>query len=60
MVEIEQGVHIYEVDTFLGCAGVSQAGEKGCLEGPAELGSRDCPLAQTREEGMKEKSHPCF
>lgn len=63
MGKIEQGFHVYEVGTFPGCAGVSQAGEKGASEGPAEVGSGDHPLAQAGEEdrgeeGLKGKSHP--
>lgn len=50
---------------FLGCAGVSHAGEKGPSEHPAEGGSGDYPLAQTGEkgkgeEGIKENSNPCL
>lgn len=63
--KIEQGFHIYETGTFLGCAGVSHAGEKGPSERPAEGGSGDYPLAQTGEkgkgeEGIKENSNPCL
>jgi len=60
---MEEGLHVYEVGTFVGHAGVSQAGEKGASEGPAEEGREEFPLARTGEEGrgkegMKEKSHP--
>lgn len=48
-----QRFHVYNVGTFLGCAGVSQAGEKEVSEGPAEAGRGDHPLAQTGELGRK-------
>lgn len=35
--KIEQGFHVYDSDTFLRCAGVSQAGEKRSSKGTVGL-----------------------